>query len=103
MIPELYEHRMRWMVVAERGSDRIVLRELETRKADNSGQGEGGSLGARELLMVVRPGDPAPLLRWGSIAHTDSAKEYRNLGREGPPRVDPAPQSKNIAFVLYEA
>ena len=70
---------VRWLAFIERGSSRIVFRQLETRVVKGDGQGGGGALGNQELHdAIFVPGRP-PLLKWGTVLHTDGAKAYRNL------------------------
>ena len=70
-----------------------VLRRLEVRQVAGTGKGGGGSLSNEELESVILPPGAPPLLRPGTIVHTDSAKAYRNLGfydhlGTGPPDAD---------------
>lgn len=70
---------VRWMALVERGSEKIVFRKLETRVVKGNGEGGGGALGNQELLDAIFPSGRRPLLKWGTIVHTDGAKAYRNL------------------------
>ena len=68
--------------MAERGSSKIILRELPIRWSKRGGQGGGGSLAHEGLKAVLLPPGRPPLVRAGSVIHTDSAKAYRNLGAD---------------------
>ena len=68
---------IRYLAAVERGSSKIVLRQLDTRLVAGAGQGGGGALSNEELLRVVLPPGGPPLFRPGTIVHTDSAKAYR--------------------------
>ena len=76
---EWYREWVRWLALVERGSCKIVFRKLETRFAKGNGEGGGGALGNQELLNAIFPPGRRPLLKWGTIVHTDGAKAYRNL------------------------
>jgi hypothetical protein len=74
----------------ERGSRKIALRELDVRYVRGHGQG-GGKLSDAELwTALMGPGGTRPLLREGSVVHTDSAAPYVNLGSV-PASMDAAP------------
>ena len=72
-------------------SGRLVLKRVEDRYAHGGGQGGGGGLSREELLeFVLRPGSgEVPLLRRGTIVHTDGAKaslgkKQKNIVPTGP-------------------
>ena len=70
----------RWIAAVERGSDRIVYKELPARMVRGAGQGGGGALSAAELESFILPAGRPPLLQPGTVVHTDSAWAYRDLG-----------------------
>jgi len=71
----------RYIAAHERHGGKLVLMALPPRFASGQGQGGGGALSNEELHdFIFRPNsDGLPLLRPGTIVHTDGAKAYRNL------------------------
>ncbi len=72
---------IRYIAVARRGSRYIYIGRLDDRELEGDGQGGGGALRFDELVSHFRPNSDKPLLRHGSIVHTDGDKQYRKLGR----------------------
>ena len=79
----------RYIAFVERGARKMVLRPLPLKYARGSGQGGGGQLQDEELYAAIFPEGRPPLLRPGTVVHTDSAGAYRNLGVELPSAEDP--------------
>ena len=78
---------VRYIAASERHGDKVVLMKLDTRWSTGAGQGGGGQLSREELYAFIfrphAPGSP-PLLRPGTIVHTDGAFAYRDLSWYNP-------------------
>eukprot|EP00438_Fugacium_kawagutii_P013600 Skav223061 [mRNA] locus=scaffold1069:453384:454902:+ [translate_table: standard] len=74
-------HWIRFLAAAKRGSSFVHLYKLTTR-VTASGQGGGGPLSLEELGPALRIGTHRPLLKVGSVVHTDSAKAYKHLSED---------------------
>ena len=84
----------RYIAAYERRSGRVVLQKLEVRHTKNRGQGGGGPLAPEELHAFIFRPNGSPLLRPGTIVHTDGASAYRDLDWSDEPAVR-APTSED--------
>ena len=89
----------RYIAAHERHGGPLILKALPVRFAKGHGQGGGGSLTDEELHdFIMRPGTGAPpLLRPGTIVHTDGARAYRNLDWRTEAGAPPRP-TDDIAY-----
>ena len=76
---------IRYFGLVRRGSSKVLLALLPDRLVRGSGQGGGGCLRIEELSHALRADSTAPLLKEGSVLHTDSAKAYRKVGPQAWP------------------
>ena len=74
-------HWIRFLACAKRGSSFVHLYKLPN-PVTASGQGGGGPLSLEELGPALRVGTQRPLLKVGSVVHTDSAKAYKHLSED---------------------
>lgn len=88
---------IRYIAAVQRGrSEVIVLKKLPSRWARGAGQGGGGSLTSEELhSFIFRLGKP-PLLRPGTVVHTDGAAAYRDLGWNEPDQTLPQASARDV-------
>ena len=71
---------LRFLVAVRRRSFKLYVYVLPDRFVKGAGQGGGGALAVKEVIAALRLNSDNPVLKRGSIVHSDSAKAYRRLG-----------------------
>ena len=86
------------MCIAEQVGRRMLCIPLPTKKVETGGR--RGAISNEELYAAIFPRGRPPILLPGTVVHTDSAKAYRNLGRQGEPAAGRLPGE--LAYELMD-
>ena len=87
----------RYVCATERHGGKVILQKLPTKRVKGAGQGGGGSISREELHAFIFRAGGVPLLRAGTIVHTDGAKAYCDLDWRDAPEVAEPPSPEMVA------